>query len=37
LPTADAAVQWLEFSVGDATLEFTPAAIAKILAGLMSS
>jgi threonine aldolase len=35
LPTADPAVQRLELSVGDATLEFTPAAIAEIFAGLV--
>ena len=34
-PTADPAVQRLEFSVGDATLEFTPAAVAEIFAGLI--
>jgi threonine aldolase len=33
-PTADPAVQRLEFSVGDATLEFTPTAVAEIFAGL---
>jgi threonine aldolase len=37
MPTADPAVQRLEFSVGDATLDFTPAAVAKILAGLIGS
>ncbi len=35
LPTADPAVQRLELSVGDATLEFTPAAVAGIFAGLL--
>jgi threonine aldolase len=35
VPTADPAVQRLELSVGDATLDFTPAEIAGILAGLM--
>ncbi len=35
MPTADPAVQRLEFSVGDATLEFTPAAVAEIFAGLI--
>ncbi len=35
VPTADPAVQRLELSVGDATLEFTPAEIAEIFAGLM--
>jgi threonine aldolase len=35
VPTADPAVQRLEFSVGDATLEFTPAAVAGIFAGLI--
>ena len=34
MPTADPAVQRLEFSVGDATLQFTPAAVAEIFAGL---
>jgi threonine aldolase len=34
-PTADPAVQRLELSVGDATLEFTPAAVAEIFAGLL--
>lgn len=34
-PTADPAVQRLEFAVGDATLEFTPAAVAEIFAGLI--
>lgn len=33
-PTADPAVQRLELSVGDATLEFAPAAIAQIFARL---
>lgn len=33
-PTADPGVQRLELSVGDATLEFAPAAIAEIFAGL---
>jgi threonine aldolase len=33
--TADPAVHRLELSVGDATLEFTPAAVAQILAGLI--
>jgi hypothetical protein len=37
MPTADPAVQRLEFSVGDATLEFTPAAVAEIFAGLIGS
>jgi threonine aldolase len=37
MPTADPGVQRLEFSVGDATLEFTPAAIAEIFAGLIGS
>jgi threonine aldolase len=36
VPTADPAVQRLEFSVGDATLEFAPAAVAEIFTGLMS-
>ncbi|MGH3302193.1 MAG: threonine aldolase family protein [Streptosporangiaceae bacterium] len=35
MPTADPAVQRLEFSVGDATLEFTPAAVAETFAGLI--
>jgi threonine aldolase len=35
MPTADPAVQRLEFSVGDATMEFTPAAVAEIFAGLI--
>ncbi|MGB6457319.1 MAG: beta-eliminating lyase-related protein [Streptosporangiaceae bacterium] len=35
MPTGDPAVQRLEFSVGDATLEFTPAAVAEIFAGLI--
>ena len=35
MPTADPAIQRLEFSVGDATLEFTPAAVAAIFAGLI--
>lgn len=35
LPTADPAVQRLELSVGDATLEFTPAAVADLFAGLI--
>jgi threonine aldolase len=34
-PTADPDVQRLELSVGDATLEFTPAAVAEIFAGLI--
>jgi hypothetical protein len=34
MATADPAVQRLEFSVGDATLDFTPAAVAEIFAGL---
>jgi threonine aldolase len=34
-PTPDPAVQRLELSVGDATLEFTPAAVAEIFAGLI--
>jgi threonine aldolase len=33
--TADPAVQRLEFAVGDATLEFTPAAVAEIFTGLI--
>jgi threonine aldolase len=37
MPTADPAVQRLEFSVGDATLEFTPAAVAQIFAGLIGT
>jgi threonine aldolase len=36
MPTADPAVQRLEFSVGDATLEFTPAAVAEIFGRLLS-
>jgi threonine aldolase len=35
-PTADPAVQRLEFSVGDATLDFTPQAVAEIFAGLIA-
>ena len=35
VPTADPGVQRLEFSVGDATLEFAPAAVAEIFAGLI--
>lgn len=35
--TADPGVQRLELSVGDATLEFTPAEIARIFAGLTGS
>jgi threonine aldolase len=34
-PTGDPAVQRLEFSIGDATLEFTPAEIAEVFAGLV--
>jgi threonine aldolase len=34
-PTADPAVQRLELSVGDGTLEFTPSAVAEIFAGLI--
>jgi threonine aldolase len=34
-PTADPAVQRVELSVGDASLEFTSAAVAEIFAGLM--
>jgi threonine aldolase len=37
MPTGDPAVQRLELSVGDGTLEFTPAAVAEILAGLVGS
>jgi threonine aldolase len=37
MATADPAVQRLEFSVGDATMEFTPAAVADIFASLMNS
>jgi threonine aldolase len=37
IPTADPAVQRLEFSVGDATLDFTPGAVAEIFARLVSS
>lgn len=37
MPTADPAVQRLEFSVGDATLEFTPVAVAEIFGGLIGS
>ena len=33
----DPAVQRLEFSVGDATMEFTPAAVAGIFANLIGS
>jgi threonine aldolase len=36
MPTADPAVQRLEFSVGDATLGFTPAAVAGIFTGLVN-
>jgi len=35
IPTADPAVQRLELSVGDATLTFTPEAVAEIFAGLI--
>ena len=34
-PTADPAVQRLELSVGDGTLEFTPAEVAEIFVGLL--
>jgi threonine aldolase len=34
-PTADPAIQRLEVSVGDATLDFTPTAVADIFAGLI--
>lgn len=34
-PTPDPAVQRLEISVGDGTLEFTPASVAEIFAGLI--
>ncbi len=34
-PTPDPAVHRLELSVGDATLEFTPAAVAEIFVGLL--
>jgi threonine aldolase len=34
-PTPDPAVQRLELSVGDGTLEFTPAEVAEIFAGLI--
>ena len=37
VPTADPAVQRLEFSVADATLDFTPAAVSQIFAGLIGS
>jgi len=36
-PTADPGVQRLEISVGDATLQFTPAEVADIFAGLIAS
>jgi 7-keto-8-aminopelargonate synthetase-like enzyme len=35
MPTADQGMQRLELSVGDATLEFTPAAVAEVLTGLV--
>lgn len=35
MPTVDPAVQRLELPVGDATLEFTPEAVAEIFAGLL--
>jgi threonine aldolase len=35
MPTPDPAVQRLEFAVGDATLEFTPTAVAEIFGGLI--
>jgi threonine aldolase len=34
-PTADPAIQRLEVAVGDATLDFTPTAVADIFAGLI--
>jgi threonine aldolase len=34
-PTADPAVQRLELAVGDATLDFTPTAVAEIFTGLI--
>lgn len=36
-PTADPRVQRLEFSVGDATMEFAPGQVADIIAGLIGS
>ena len=37
MPTADPGVQRLELSVGDGTLEFRPAEMAEIFAGLTGS